>query len=982
MKVNLTKILAVTLVVLLLSPAAFASVANTWVVSSGTIMQGDSATAKAVIVCSSDYDLTVNIEDTYGSVVETLIDLSSISCTSGTHVSGSFYTDYHYAVLDSSITSSLEGDYEIVSYFDDGTADVDSVALTVVALSAGNDAPVVVSTPGYGAITEGDAYSGTLTAYDPNGDVLSYSVVSKPSWMTVTRSATADGFLTLNFDGTSDEISASDYDPADSGLYYTVSVEIEDTEGALTYADWIFLVEDTDATPSESTDSTMYFLFDDGSSEMLINDGDDVTAEYTIITSASEIDVTIDMQEGSMGVADTMLSTTIVPADTCDFVSGSFYSCAGDVTVTDSDYDAGVAGTYSLTATVSDASGDSSEVITFTVNIDEDGDGVPDSEDNCLGVDNPDQADADADGAGDMCDTPEWVTSIADQEVAEGDELVYEVEALDLNGDDLVFTVNVDAMTDAGQDVVANMINIDTSATTDTVAITIQPDYSLVQHMLTEDSFTVEVIATEATAGAESISAQFEVTVTDVNQLAVIACPSPDADEGEAYEGTVEITDLDSEDTHTITLSGEPSGLTIDGDTLTWTPDYDQEGTYNFDVTVNDGFDAVTETCSIVVDDNVAPEWTVLNDQTASENETLVFTVEATDADGDDLVIATSTVGATVTDNGDGTAEVSYTFSYEDAGDVVIELTVSDDVHTVDGIVTVTVTNVNRDPTVDATDVSTNEGEEMVYTFTVSDPDGESVTVDVDTSSLDGATLTVDGEEYTLTWTPDYYAGSEEGRAYEVDITVEDAESTVETTVTITVYDVNSEPEFQSEPDTTAVRYEEYTYQIIVDDHEAVELDVDLEEGPEGMTFDDDELLLSWTPQMYGDYDVVLSVSDEKYTVFQTFTIHVREPVRNVKYSNVQFDDQDVRAGQYNVLTVGMTNDGEQDLEDFQIRVSIPELGVIYVSEAMTIEAGQQTSSQIQVYVPSYARNKLYDVRVIASNDDYEHTTHRVLRVI
>ena len=43
---------------------------------------------------------------------------------------------------------------------------------------------------------------------------------------------------------------------------------------------------------------------------------------------------------------------------------------------------------------------------------------------------------------------------------------------------------------------------------------------------------------------------------------------------------------------------------------------------------------------------NVAPEWTVLNDQTANENETLAFTVEATDADGDDLVIATSTVGA------------------------------------------------------------------------------------------------------------------------------------------------------------------------------------------------------------------------------------------------------------------------------------------------------------------------------------------------
>jgi Ca2+-binding RTX toxin-like protein len=36
---------------------------------------------------------------------------------------------------------------------------------------------------------------------------------------------------------------------------------------------------------------------------------------------------------------------------------------------------------------------------------DGDGDGVPDSEDNCPGVANPDQADADGDGIGDVCDT-------------------------------------------------------------------------------------------------------------------------------------------------------------------------------------------------------------------------------------------------------------------------------------------------------------------------------------------------------------------------------------------------------------------------------------------------------------------------------------------------------------------------------------------------------------------------------------------------
>ena len=74
---------------------------------------------------------------------------------------------------------------------------------------------------------------------------------------------------------------------------------------------------------------------------------------------------------------------------------------------------------------------------------------------------------------------------------------------------------------------------------------------------------------------------------------------------------------------------------------------------------------------------------------------------------------------------------------------------------------------------------------------------------------------------------------------------------------------MNSEPEVSKRAWPTAVRYEEYTYQVIVDDHEAVELDVDLEEGPRGMTFDDD-LVLSWTPKMIGEYEVVLSVSDEK----------------------------------------------------------------------------------------------------------------------
>ena len=42
--------------------------------------------------------------------------------------------------------------------------------------------------------------------------------------------------------------------------------------------------------------------------------------------------------------------------------------------------------------------------INFITPVDFDGDGIINSEDNCVGVSNPDQEDSDGDGIGDVCD--------------------------------------------------------------------------------------------------------------------------------------------------------------------------------------------------------------------------------------------------------------------------------------------------------------------------------------------------------------------------------------------------------------------------------------------------------------------------------------------------------------------------------------------------------------------------------------------------
>lgn len=53
-------------------------------------------------------------------------------------------------------------------------------------------------------------------------------------------------------------------------------------------------------------------------------------------------------------------------------------------------------------------------LVTITVTAEQDGDGVPDAQDNCVSVRNPDQTDTDHDGSGDACDTDDDGDGVTD----------------------------------------------------------------------------------------------------------------------------------------------------------------------------------------------------------------------------------------------------------------------------------------------------------------------------------------------------------------------------------------------------------------------------------------------------------------------------------------------------------------------------------------------------------------------------------------
>ena len=76
--------------------------------------------------------------------------------------------------------------------------------------------------------------------------------------------------------------------------------------------------------------------------------------------------------------------------------------------------------------------------------VDEDADGIPDDEDNCLDLPNPDQADTDEDGAGDLCD----ICMYDPEDDADGDGLCADVDACPYE-DATGFDANIDGCIDS-----------------------------------------------------------------------------------------------------------------------------------------------------------------------------------------------------------------------------------------------------------------------------------------------------------------------------------------------------------------------------------------------------------------------------------------------------------------------------------------------------------------------------------------------------
>ncbi len=383
-----------------------------------------------------------------------------------------------------------------------------------------------------------------------------------------------------------------------------------------------------------------------------------------------------------------------------------------------------------------------------------------------------------------IANSPPVLAAIGPQSVTENALLTINASATDADGDFPVMT------TSALPPGAAFLDNGDGTAT-----VTWTPTF------LQSGVYNVTFYATDAVQPTFVDSEQVVITVNDAgNQLPVLAAIGPQGTtENVLLSFAVSATDAESTPVlGTSTLPGTAAFLD-NGDgtgTFNWTPSFADAGIYDITFYATDDSLAVdSEIVTVTVTDagNQPPVLATIGPRSTTENQQLLFSVSATDADGTTPTLSTSTLPgtATFTDNLDGTGSFDWTPSFQDAGTYDVTFYATDGVATDSEIVTITVQEVgNQAPVLAAIGAQgTTEGVLLNFTMSATDPDGTVPTFS--SSALPGTATFVDNGDGTATfdWTPAFNtAGS-----YQVTFRATDGALTDSETVTITVLDAGNQ---------------------------------------------------------------------------------------------------------------------------------------------------------------------------------------------
>ena len=304
--------------------------------------------------------------------------------------------------------------------------------------------------------------------------------------------------------------------------------------------------------------------------------------------------------------------------------------------------------------------------------------------------------------------------------------------------------------------------------------------------------------------GEFKVDQPITITVNHVNRAPQLAkIETQTLDENSAWVYKINASDPDKEDAGKLTVSASnlPQGALFDAAsaTISWTPTYDQSGTYNsVSVSVSDpaGLSAQQSFDIVVNHVNRPPAINEIPGITVKENEPATFSVSGSDPDKEDQ----DKLKFSVPDLPQGAAFDGTTFnwtpSFEQAGEYNVIVNLSDGTTSVSTTAKIKVENVNRNPEINGpANGEIEAGSTLNLSYQGSDPDNDKLKFELD-GAPSGMTIDNNGN---LSWTP----AEDQVGSFTVTVKVSDGSSEALTSLNVNVTPKPQPAPVPAPPDTT-----------------------------------------------------------------------------------------------------------------------------------------------------------------------------------
>jgi large repetitive protein len=391
---------------------------------------------------------------------------------------------------------------------------------------------------------------------------------------------------------------------------------------------------------------------------------------------------------------------------------------------------------------------------------------------------------------------------------------------------------------------------------------------------------TVTVTASD---GELSVSDDFVLAITPVNDAPVLANSTAIGDEDTVITGALTATDVDSEALTYALVSGPANGtVTVGANGMySYTPNANYNGSDSFTVRANDGsLDSAVATVNLTVNAvNDAPiVANALVDQSSAEDAAVSFTLPAdsfTDVDNATLSLTTSTLPSwlsfdAATRSFTGTPPLNFN------GDITVTVTASDGELSVSDQFVLAITPANDAPVLANSTASGDEDTVITGTLTATDVDSEALTYALVSGPANG-TVTV-GANGTYSYTPNAnYNGSDSFTVRANDGSLD----SVAATVNVTVNAVNDAPIVANAlVDQSSAEDAVVSFTLPADsftDVDSAILTLTTSTLPSWLSFDAATRSFTGTPPLNfnGDISVTITASDGDLSVSDNFVLAI-----------------------------------------------------------------------------------------------------------